>query len=673
MHIDKISDMIAHFIGLFDTMAEEARLRNNYSEGPARSGPEQLPEEEAARLLDKNYDVALQDYDPGVKYHAGYYDFDYLPPRFARTVEHDMQQFANSIPVDISAANFRFPGRLSFEDERELVIHTSPGSVVAHVAQVNILQDDDYLNMTDGPNVARDTSFVTERTVEFYNEASVFTPFSGFQRTDSYDALQALAKTAHDYIEHARDNDVTSLGTGADEDFVLAGNDINGLYINGVAAAEKPALDDYMPDRGIAKPPEEPERSDVALHEESPAGNSLDVAAGANVVANVATLVNTAVMTSVTAVMGDYHQIDAITQAYIYSDRDEIASVFTRSEDQADTAAYNIANFERSIFPGAENTAAESPETGEMPIFPTAWRVSVLEGDVSFVHWIEQYQFVSDNDTMTITTSGASVSLLTGGNAALNIANFLGIGMQYDLIIVGGNVLDMNLISQIAVLYDNDWARATPDAPGGATIQSGNNLLWNDASIYNVGSNDRFETMPDYMAQTVSAINERDPNMPDALAHDSNFAGYQGLNVLYITGNLYDVSIIKQVSVLGDSDDVTQAAAKVLENNENADVHIDTGSNAVINLAQIIDYDSFGSTTYVAGGVYSDAILIQGGIIENDTSQPAQPGQLTNEVIAFLHDDPATIENESDGVINAGHDLSWSNAHSSDVMQAVTA
>ena len=58
-----------------------------------------------------------------------------------------------------------------------------------------------------------------------------------------------------------------------------------------------------------------------------------DVAAGANIVANVATLVNTGVMTSVTAVMGDYHQIDAITQAYIYSDRDEISSVFTHSED----------------------------------------------------------------------------------------------------------------------------------------------------------------------------------------------------------------------------------------------------------------------------------------------------------------------------------------------------
>ncbi|MCZ7487209.1 hypothetical protein [Rhizobium rhizogenes] len=672
MHIDKISDMIAHFIGMFDTVVEEARLRSNYSEGPAHSDPDRLPDDEAARLLDKNYDVPLEDYDPGVKYRSGYYDFDYMRPHFARAVEYDMQQLANAIPVDISGAHFRFPGRLSF-DERELVVHTGPGSVAGHLTQVNILQDDDYLNMTDGPNVARDTTFVTERTVEFYNEAAVFTPFSTFQRTDNYDALQALAKSAHDYIEHARDNDVTSLGTGADQDFVLAGNDINGLYINGAVAYDKPTLDDFMPDRGIAKPAEAPEKSDVSLHEDSPAGNSLDIAAGANVVANIATLVNTGVMTSVTAVMGDYHQIDAITQAYIYSDRDEISSVFTHSEDQAATAAYNIASFQRSVYPGAENTAADSHESGEPPIFPTAWRVSVLEGDVSFVHWIEQYQFISDNDTMTITTSGASVSLLTGGNAALNIANFLGIGMQYDLIIVGGNVLDMNLISQIAVLYDNDWARANPDAPGGATIQSGNNLLWNDASIHNVGSNDRFETMPDYMHQTVNAINERDPNMPDALAHDANFAGYQGLNVLYITGNLYDVSIIKQVSVLGDSDDVTQAAAKVLENNDNATVHIDTGSNAVVNIAQIIDYDSFGSTTYVAGGVYSDAILIQGGIIENDTSQPTQHGQLANEVIAFLHDDPATIQNESDGVINGGHDLSWSNAHPSDVMQTVVA
>lgn len=673
MHIDRISDIIAHFIGLFDMEMEEARLRSKYAEGHAPADVNKLPISELNAVPDRDYDLKLADYDPGVKYHAGYHDLEYMRPHFARMVEYDLEKLADSIPADISVANFRFPGRLSFDQEQELVVHAGPGSVIAHVSQVNLLQDDDYLNMTDGPNVGRDTTFVTERTVEFYNEASIFTPFSTFQRTDTYDTLQALAKTAHDYIDDARENDVTSLGTDADQDFVLAGNSISGTYINGELVDEKPALDDVMPDRGIAKPPEDPEKSDVSLHQDDPAGNSVEVAAGANVVANIASVINTGVMTSVTAVMGDYHQIDAITQAFIYSDRDEIGSVFSHSEDQAATAAYNIASFERSVYPSAEDTGDSSQETGETPIFPTAWRVSVLEGDVSFVHWTEQYQFVSDNDTMTITTSGVSISLLTGGNAVLNIANFLGIGMQYDLIIVGGHVLDMNIISQIAVLYDNDWVRANEGAPDGATVQSGNNLLWNDASIHNVGSDGRFETMPDYVVQTVNAINERDPNMPDGLAHDANFAGYEGLNVLYITGNLYDVSFIKQVAVLGDSDDVTQAAATVLANNQDATVHIDTGSNAVVNIAQIIDYDSFGNTTYVAGGVYSDAILIQGGIIENDTSQPHPTTQLANEVIAFLHDDPATAADESDGVINAGHDLSWSNAHPADVMQAVTA
>lgn len=50
MPIDRISDMIAHFIGLFDTVIEEARLRTNYSEGPAHSNPDRLPDDEAAKL-----------------------------------------------------------------------------------------------------------------------------------------------------------------------------------------------------------------------------------------------------------------------------------------------------------------------------------------------------------------------------------------------------------------------------------------------------------------------------------------------------------------------------------------------------------------------------------------------------------------------------------------------
>ncbi|MET0173419.1 MAG: hypothetical protein ABW206_13560 [Agrobacterium vaccinii] len=672
MYMDRISDMIAHFIGLFESEIEDARMRNHYAEGRGLHSDAQMPAPGEAGADDKDYDVALQDYDPGVKYRSGHFEFTAIRTHHGHSFDDSLHRLHDIASRDLSAPHYRMPGHGGGygEDQAELMLYQGPGSVIAHVSQLTLLQDDDFLNMTDGPNILRDTTFATERTMEFYSEASHLTPFESYHRTDTYEGLQAVAKNVHDFIDEARDSDTTSLGTGATQDFVLAGHSINGIYMNGASVSALPDVDDFMPDRGIAKPPVEPEESDVPLESHGGAGNSLDVAAGANVVANIVSVVNTGIMAPVTAVMGDYHQIDAITQSYVYSDRDEIGSSFTTHEDHAATVANNIAAFQRSTY-GESADGSDTDGTADATIFPTAWRVSYVEGDVSFVHWIEQYHFVTDNDTMTVTTSGADVSVLTGGNGAVNLATFLGIGMQYDLIIVGGNVLDMNMISQIAVLYDNDWARALSGVTSGATVQSGNNLIWNEASIHNVGASDRFDSMPDYMVEAAKAINERDPHMPDGLSTDPNFAGYAGLNVLYITGNLYDVTYIKQVSVLGDSDDVTQAAAKVLANNENATIHIDTGSNAVVNVAQIVDYDSFGGSTYVAGHLYSDAVLIQGGLVENDTSQP-HPNGLANEVIAFLHDDnPA--DDHVDAVFNSGHDLSWSQAHPVDVMQTAVA
>ncbi|WP_313612223.1 hypothetical protein [Agrobacterium sp.] len=673
LYDDKISDMIAHFIGLFETTMDEARMRQKYLKG--KSQPEKDPALQADEIRDRDFAsrLELQDYAPGVNYRAPNDDWDYAGYRPARGFDDALDRLHAGNATGLSAPRTHHLGAGPFPQEQELVIHEGPGSIIAHTVQVNLLQDDDYLNMTDSVNIPRDTTFVTARLIEFYDKAEAYVPFSGFTRTDEYAKLQDIARDIHDYIDNARENDITSLNTGADVDFVLAAHQINGVYINGVLSEEAPDVNDFMPDRGIAKPAEEPEKSDVSLEDNNEHANIVDVATGANVVANVATLTNTGVMAPVMAVMGDYHQIDAITQAYIYSDRDEIDTALTTSENHTATAAYNIASFERGTYENAPHPSSVDDD-GNL-VFPTAWRVSVVEGDVCFVNWLEQYQFISDNDTMTITTTGNEVSVLTGGNAAINLFSFLGISTQFDLIIVGGNVLDMNIISQIAVLYDNDWARALSDMSdtNAATVQSGNNLIWNQASIHNIGDNDRFETMPDHIGQAVDAINERDPNLPTDFATDPTFAGHEGLNVLYITGNLYDVTLIKQVSILGDSDDVTQAASKVLENNHDATVTIDTGSNALVNIAQIIDYDSFGSTTYLAGNLYSDAILIQGGIIEHDTSQPQPVGSgLANEVIAFLDDDNPAVDN-TDGVLNAGHDLSWSLAHPVDVMQSVVA
>jgi hypothetical protein len=48
MHIEKISEIIAHFIGLFEMTTDEMRLRTNYAEGagPGADGPA-LPDQDA--------------------------------------------------------------------------------------------------------------------------------------------------------------------------------------------------------------------------------------------------------------------------------------------------------------------------------------------------------------------------------------------------------------------------------------------------------------------------------------------------------------------------------------------------------------------------------------------------------------------------------------------------
>ncbi|MGO7895784.1 hypothetical protein AB9E21_35265, partial [Rhizobium leguminosarum] len=54
-------------------------------------------------------------------------------------------------------------------------------------------------------------------------------------------------------------------------------------------------------------------------------------------------------------------------------------------------------------------------------------------------------------------------------------------------------------------------------------VEAGNNLLWNFASIHNVGTDSPFAAMPDYMDATQKAIEDRDPNMPEGLSFDVNF------------------------------------------------------------------------------------------------------------------------------------------------------
>ncbi|MBB3453191.1 hypothetical protein FHT86_001447 [Rhizobium sp. BK313] len=674
MDVEKISEIIAHFIGLFDTQIEDLRLRQSYTDGTLPDDkPEEQPEPTAAKD-DFASGLTMVDYAPEVKYISSPYDF-----RYDQAYLHD-----DPYRVRISGPDGHAPVEIPTILRRpeievqpivspdKLTVHTGPGSEATHLVQVNVLRDDDVLDMTNSSHhLVRDVSDVYDWLEQASAKADELSPLASLQRTESTEGIAKLADDLHALAKTIEANGGVNIqGADGSHYVVIAGDQPDFIYVNGALVTSAPHLEDFMPDRGIAAQKADTEGTEGPVHLAGLGSNSLDIAAGANIAANIIDILDTNVISPVMAVMGDYHSIDAISQIYVYADNDKIDCALGGNEEASQSAltiGRNIAVLEHTQYQVA-STPEHTNDNGD-PVFPSFWRVSVIEGDVSFVHWTEQYNFLSDNDTMRVTTTGVETTLVTGGNALLDLASFFGLGMQYDLMIVGGHAFDINSISQISILYDNDVVSTGADSEH---IQTGGNLLWNLASINSIGLSDRFSAMPDFINETIKNIQDRTNELPDGLAHDPNFAGREALSVLYITGNFMDVNVIKQINIVGDSDIVHKVASDVLANNQNATVSIDTGSNALVNIANITDYDSVGHATYLAGNLYSDTVLIQGGLVDHDQTDVNQNSHpLANEVIAFLDDhDPQTTQ---DGTIDLGHDMSWHNGAVGDVMQTVVA
>src|SRR5690606_765270 len=114
------------------------------------------------------------------------------------------------------------------------------------------------------------------------------------------------------------------------------------------------------------------------------------------------------------------------------------------------------------------------------------------------------------------------------------------------------------------------------------------------------------------------------PRMPEGFRTDVDFAGLPGISVLIVTGNIFDLHYIRQFNVLGDADQVAIAEAAVAGNGT-ANWQITTGSNALVNIASIVDIDTMGTNAYVGGDLYSDAVLIQAEILAGNGAGSGAP------------------------------------------------
>ncbi len=645
---DKITEEIAHFIGVFHVSVEEARFREAYHEfsfHPVPSELEPLP----AIVPDFAAPYQLLGYEPG---------FDYRSPRsepwhaYARPARFQDTHRPNNVDGnDPGSTWYDWPkyeaARAHWTTKFTSPDPEPPGSVANFINQIVILSDDDYFSV-GGHNLDFSPAAIdNDRLLASAESALSLSPLGDLERPGSSDDIITLIKTSVLEIE------TSESASGEAVQIFTNQETIEGVYVNGELVAQAPKLEDYH--SFVDDETEDDTGSNAWTMENGTVAikASVELQSGGNTLVNEALLKNFWTGGTVTAIVGDHVELNVIVQTNALWDTDAITSSIGIPTNAEANELFNIATFERldvSKNPGADPV--------DLDHYPTYWSITEIKGDLLIVNWLEQFTFMSDNDVGVLSSSGVTTSVVSGNNIGVNHVSVFELGFSYDLIIVGGSVYDANFIQQTNVLFDNDvvGAGAGFHTTGTGEVSTSANLLWNQAHITNIGNPDRFEDMPQHYLDAAAGLADGGRDIPDDVRSDDAFAGLNGLSVLYIRGDLLNLQYIKQTNILGDSDQIALAKDAVAPN-LTAEWSISTGSNALVNSAAIADLDSFGKT-YVGGDQYSLETLYHAELISGHAeSGSPHPDALVNEAVLFLDDSMLDATDTAHTPYTAEHDI----------------
>jgi hypothetical protein len=658
MSFDPVTEAVAHFIGYFHIKIEEARLREQYDEFRAlKAAADANPELPGSKVAIPAI-YGFKEFEPGVIYQSApeilfstiggplhhstsWYDPDHMRhPKLNAAPKHEVPNAANS---------------QGFHREYAIM---PPGDVAVIVSQYNSLQDNDFITMVDYDVAYASQAEANSALNSLIGAGYALQPISGLDHPGSeaqigetilsvYNAAQSFQPVAADGVTFT----------------VLSGSATAGIHVNGVVSSDVPDLDEYLPQASTAAS-EEGTAAYVAGEGLITVQAATTFEAGSNLLVNESFIGSSWTVSPVMAVVGDYVDINIISQVNAWQDVDSIDAVFaTWTQDGEDpTLAFNIASF-------IQESGGGSASTNAAQVFPTSWTVTTISGNLVFLNWAEQLNFVTDNDVGILSNSGSQSFVQVGDNLATNSLSLLSLGQYYDLVIIGGTLYSANIILQTNILLDNDSVAQSgglsTSGTGSASTQG--NLLWNQATINTIGETN-VESLPDAYLQAALGLANGDQSQLSGILLDPAFAGLTGLKVLYITGDLLNLQYIKQTNILGDADQVIIAA-------ENAQAALDgewtvaTGANALVNIASITDAGPDG-TIYVGGEIYSDALLYQAELISTDAGLGLSASDaLATEAVVFLAEGMLDLD-ASDAAIAGTSDAGYSS--SSDVMQTVT-
>ncbi|GEP54691.1 hypothetical protein [Reyranella soli] len=268
------------------------------------------------------------------------------------------------------------------------------------------------------------------------------------------------------------------------------------------------------------------------------------------------------------------------------------------------------------------------------------WHVDRINGDYYDVNLVKQLNVLQDNDKVQVTASDHFKFWTTGENGQDNVAIVDHGGTQYDLVIVTGDYFGANWIFQTNILLNSDYVlvNAGQGGAGSETVSTGANWLLNSAALVDLGGPGK-ELTPDMQA-LISALQNGTSTMDLANGFVVPGDGSGTMNVLFITGNYYDLNVLEQINVVSDSDVVMQT----LQNGEAG--YVATGANELANKALMVDLGPLGGQ-YVGGTQYAEATLVQTNII-------AQSADVVPAPSAVVLGDPAKLAPEAAALVAHG-------------------
>lgn len=656
VHMDKVTEAIAHFIGLFQTTIESGRLRKDYQDFKIaqRAAEEQPDLDDAIAVFRPAY--AFGESEPGLRY---------IPPSseiVRASADSEVAYLPPAVPNSAGLPPMSAPGikpPMAQSSQSVSMTIEPPGQIALRIDQKNILSDSDYVGVGGHGGLFHAISGATQMAAleTLLHDALKVDPLGELVAPGTGEEIGIFVENAAALLAAAPEQAADDADPGTTwESFAVGSDVLQGIWVDGETAEETPDLQDHLPEGSPLAKAEEEEAGPAGGNRningggtsasgESAKGEglvvpeaSVELDAGSNTLANSAVLANKAMFGSVFATSGDHIEINAIVQVNAWSDADAVGETLADWPSASEvTEAFNIAQFHR-----VDPSADAKPVSGESMQFPDFWVVTEVIGDLIFTNWMEQVNFVIDNDVHVMASSGVTTTVTTGANIAINDISIDELGHYYDLVLVGGKIYDANLISQVNLLLDNDLIGAVDgfSTTGDASVSTGGNLLWNQASIANVGGADRFAPLNEAYRDTLASFASGHGKLADGVLGDDAFLGLSGLRVLYVSGSIYDLQYISQMNVLGDADEVALAMHTAAAGRD-ADWSVVTGSNALINAAAIVDLDA-NSKSYVGGEQYSYELLIQTDIIKTDPLVASgNADALVNEAVAFLGDDVA--------------------------------